>query len=208
MSVSVHSTDSSGHAASSELLPATIRAIDHDGRVSVSVLTEGERAKLETGPSPIQKLGRPVGEHHPATANETITLPADADFDRAAHLLMSWQVQARAGLDVKASSMSVSDGAVLVMRFGWGPLGLSIPCRVVYLINEPNRCGFAYGTLPSHPEAGEELFLLERGHDGSISFTIRAFSRPATALARLCGPVSRAVQRAMTRRYLRAIQSH
>jgi uncharacterized protein (UPF0548 family) len=104
--------------------------------------------------------------------------------------------------------MSVSDGAVLVMRFGWGPLGLSIPCRVVYLINEPNRCGFAYGTLPSHPEAGEELFLLERGHDGSISFTIRAFSRPATALARLCGPVSRAVQRAMTRRYLRAIQSH
>jgi uncharacterized protein (UPF0548 family) len=94
------------------------------------------------------------------------------------------------------------------MRLGFGPIGASIPCRVVYLIEEPDRHGFAYGTLPGHPEAGEELFLLERGDDGSASFTIRAFSRPATVLTRLGGPVARAVQRAMTGRYLRAIESH
>src|ERR1700712_5241280 len=111
---------------------------------------------------------------------------------------MSWQAQARAGLAVKASGLRVVEGAVVLMRFGYGPVGVSIPCRIVYVIDEPRRRGFAYGTLPGHPEAGEEMFLLERGDDGSASFTITAFSRAATALTKLGGPIARAVQRTMT----------
>jgi uncharacterized protein (UPF0548 family) len=36
-----------------------------------------------------------------------------------------------------------------------GPI--RVPCRVVYVLDEPERRGFAYGTLPGHPESGEEL---------------------------------------------------
>jgi hypothetical protein len=53
------------------------------------------------------------------------------------------------------------------------------PCRVVYVIDEPRRRGFAYGTLPGHPESGEEAFVLEQRDDGTIASNIIAFSRPA-----------------------------
>src|SRR3712207_7231330 len=59
--------------------------------------------------------------------------------------------------------------------------------RVVYTVEEPDRAGFAYGTLPGHPERGEELFLLDRAPDGQLRLTISAFSRPATWLARAGG---------------------
>ena len=34
------------------------------------------------------------------------------------------------------------------------------PCRVVYVVDEPDRRGFAYGTLPGHAESGEERFVV------------------------------------------------
>ena len=74
--------------------------------------------------------------------------------------------------------------------------------RVVYLDETDNHCGFAYGTLPGHPEIGEEAFVLDRTDDGHIRFTITAFSRPGTMATRLAGPVGHAVQSAVTSRYL------
>lgn len=68
---------------------------------------------------------------------------------------------------------------------GVGPLALRIPCRVIYVIDEPERSGFAYGTLPGHPESGEELFLLQWHEDGQIAFTITAFSKGGSLPARL-----------------------
>lgn len=121
------------------------------------------------------------------------------DFDNAARELMSWQVHRWAGLGVRASSSQAASGVVVVMRLGIGRLSVRIPCRVIYQVSEPDRVGFAYGTLPGHPESGEELFLLR------LVFTITAFSRPHSALARLGGPVTTRVQDVMTRRYLDAL---
>ena len=73
------------------------------------------------------------------------------------------------------------------------------------MINEPNRVGFAYGTLPGHPETGEERFTIERNQAGGVSMRIRAFSKPATLLARASGPVGRAAQSIITDRYLEAL---
>ena len=94
-----------------------------------------------------------------------------------------------------------------MLGFGTRRLQLSAPCRVVYAIEEPGRHGFAYGTLPDHPECGEESFVLELPTDGAVIFTITAFSRPATALARLAGPAGSFVQHRVTRRYLRALRN-
>lgn len=96
---------------------------------------------------------------------------------------------------------------VVLMRLGVGPVSLRIPCRVVYVVDEPDRRGFAYGTLPGHPEAGEERFVLRRRDDGSVELTIAAFSRPASMLAKVGGPLSRKIQDMMTQRYLRALDS-
>lgn len=77
--------------------------------------------------------------------------------------------------------------------------------RIVYVVDEPNRYGFAYGTLPHHPVAGEEAFLVEQDEGGNVSFEIEVFSRPRHPLARLGKPVSRLVQKKTTRRYMRGM---
>ena len=135
---------------------------------------------------------------------ERVTL-LGADFDQAVIELMSWQVQRRAAFTVVASSPTIEVGAVAQLRLGWGAVALRSPVRVVSVVDEPDRRGFAYGTLPGHPESGEEAFVLERLPDGLVVFEITAFSRPATWWSRLGAPATRLVQRVITRRYLRAL---
>lgn len=141
----------------------------------------------------------PSGYGH---VERALTLPM-ADFERAATRLMGWQVHESAGLRVAASEASVVPDGVAEMYLGPRLLGVRAVCRVVYVIDEPDRVGFAYGTLPGHAESGEEAFILERA-DGVVRFTVRAFSEPATRLARLGGPVTRLAQNIMTSRYLNA----
>jgi uncharacterized protein (UPF0548 family) len=86
-----------------------------------------------------------------------------------------------------------------------GPLTAVAVCRIVVVVDEPERYGFAYGTLPGHPERGEEAFLVERHDDGRVVFRIVAFSRSAELLARLGGPVTRAIQQRASRGYLTAL---
>jgi uncharacterized protein (UPF0548 family) len=131
--------------------------------------------------------------------------PLDGSLDDLADRLMRWQVQRGAGLHVQASADLIAEGTVAIVRLGLGPLSLRAPVRVVYVVDEPDRRGFAYGTLPGHPESGEELFLLEREGD-RVALVIRAFSRPASVLARLGAPVTRWMQRRITRRYERALR--
>lgn len=175
---------------------------------AVRLLSDRQAEELRARPFTYPEVGRtrgalPVGYHH---VRQTRRLSDSADFESVAETLGGWRVQATAGLTVAASSVRVETGSVVLMRLGIARLGVAIPCRVVYTIDEPQRRGFAYGTLPGHPESGEESFVLTRQPDGSVTFTITAFSRPVTALSRLGGPLTGAVQRFMTSRYLTAIE--
>lgn len=99
----------------------------------------------------------------------------------------------------------VHAGDVAILRWGRGPLSLRIPVRIIYLIDEPTRRGFAYGTLPGHPESGEEAFVVEQRDDDSVWLTIRGFSRPAHPALWLVHPVLRLAQAIFTSRYAHAL---
>ncbi|MCW2865803.1 MAG: hypothetical protein JWP48_7511 [Actinoallomurus sp.] len=143
----------------------------------------------------------PPGYRH---VSRTVRVGSGIDvFDMATEAVLTWQVHLRAGLRVAASSPRVERGSVV--RLGLGPVRLSVPCVVVYTVDEPRRRGFAYGTLPGHPERGEESFIVERRSDDTVDFTVTAFSRPATLPAKAAGPAGLAVQHWLTRRYLRAL---
>lgn len=137
--------------------------------------------------------------------SRTHRLAEPVDFAAVGRALMAWQVQARSGLQLSTSSLQVETGAVIIMRFGVGFVALSIPCRVVAVVDEHGKLGFSYGTLPGHPVSGEESFLLQRTPNGVTTFTVSAFSRPASRLGRLGGSLVVGAQRFMTSRYLRAL---
>jgi len=128
-------------------------------------------------------------------------------FHDAAEALLGWQMHRGAGLGVDATAARAAAGVLVVLRAGWGPMSIRIPCRVVYSIDTKDRQGFAYGTLPGHPEHGEEAFTVQLAHDHEVHMRIRAFSRPATALARAGGPFTRMVQEHVTNRYVRSLRA-
>lgn len=58
--------------------------------------------------------------------------------------------------------------------------------RILYVIDEPDRFGFGYGTTAMHVERGEERFLIEYYPiSGAVFYDLLAVSQPAHGLARL-----------------------
>ncbi|SOE01336.1 DUF1990 family protein [Blastococcus haudaquaticus] len=128
------------------------------------------------------------------------------DFQRAAAAVFDWRAQRGAGLRVRATGPSSEPGTVVVLTAGLPRLGYDIPCRVVWARTDGDERGFAYGTLPGHPESGEECFLVRLTPDGAVVYEIRVFFRLASPLARLGGPASLLAQRLATDRYVAAIR--
>lgn len=126
-----------------------------------------------------------------------------ARFEQAAAFVLGLGMQRAAGLRVP--DVVVAPGTDVLMRLGPGRLSLTVPTRVVYVVDEPGRRGFAYGTLPGHPESGEELFLVERDEVATYA-EVRAFSRPGRRLTRWGGPLPGLAQRAFARRYLTSLE--
>jgi uncharacterized protein (UPF0548 family) len=79
------------------------------------------------------------------------------------------------------------------------------PVLVVYVIDEPDRVGFACGTTAEGPESGEESFILEHREDDTVWLTIRSLLGTAGGIRRLLAPRQRRKRRELTRVELRAL---
>ncbi len=175
----------------------------------VEALGEARRRELEAAPFTYDEVGAtsgvlPKGYDHLRRA--AVVGHGRADLDRAGEAVLRWQVQARAGLRVLASNPVVAPGVVVELRVGPGPVALRIPCRVVHVVDERDRRGFAYGTLPGHPETGEEAFTVSLRPDGSVVLEVTAFSRPAWRAAKLAPLAAKLAQVATVTAYLRSLR--
>ena len=126
-------------------------------------------------------------------------------FDLAADAVLSWQVHRGAGLSVLASGERAEPGEVAIVRLTAGPLRLDGPNRVVAVLDEPDRRGFAYGTLDGHPERGEQAFIVTIDEQDVVTFTVRSFTARASLLALVAGPVNSRIQDRIAERYLMAL---
>jgi uncharacterized protein (UPF0548 family) len=142
----------------------------------------------------------PPGYHH--VQKSAVIGRGRQRFEEAAAAGMRWGMLRGAGVKVAATTDVAAVGSEVIVRLG----PVQAPCRVVYVVDEPDRRGFAYGTLPGHAESGEELFLVryDPATENVIAEVI-AFARHATWWSRLASPVTSLVQRAVTSRYLKAL---
>jgi uncharacterized protein (UPF0548 family) len=128
------------------------------------------------------------------------------EFHRATDALRQWLAHERSGVQpFNRPPLTVGETVLLVL-----PLALAelrIACRIVDTIDTPKEFGFSYGTLPCHPEVGEEQFLITLLPNDQVMFTITVFWKPAIWLARLAGPIATLMQRRYTTRYLDALTS-
>ncbi len=142
----------------------------------------------------------PDGYHH--VRKSAVIGHGRPRFEQAAARVMRWGMLRGAGVRVDASSEVAAVGSEVLV--GLGPL--HAPCRVVYVVDDTDRRGFAYGTLPGHPESGEELFAVRYDPaTDEVNADVVAFSRHATWWSRLGSPVTSLAQRVITTRYLTAL---
>lgn len=120
-------------------------------------------------------------------------------YERAIAALRNWKQFDLGWVRMVPPETPIEVGAVvaiLTRHFGFWSLNA---CRVVYLIKEDGpvkKLGFAYGTLSSHVERGEERFTIEwHTTNDSVWYDILAFSRPNQFLVRLGFPLARRLQK-------------
>ncbi|WP_101949666.1 DUF1990 domain-containing protein [Mycobacterium sp. 3519A] len=142
----------------------------------------------------------PDGYHH--VEKSAVIGRGRRRFEDAAAAGMRWGMLRGAGLRVDATSEVAATGADVMVHLG----PVVAPCRVVYVVDEPELRGFAYGTLPGHAESGEERFMVRYDPaTDEVHAEVTAFSRHATWWSRLGSPVTSVIQRVVTDRYLRAL---
>ena len=117
----------------------------------------------------------PDGYHH--VQKSAVIGRGRRRFDEAAAKCMQWGMLRGAGLRVEATSEVAAVGSEVIVHMG----PVQAPCRVVYVVDEPDRRGFAYGTLPGHAESGEERFVVRYDPPtDEVHAEVVAFSRHAT----------------------------
>ncbi|MFJ7068494.1 DUF1990 family protein [Streptomyces sp. NPDC101115] len=170
--------------------------------------------------SPAGPSGRATGPNYPEVgATRTGPLPAGyhhlhhtvrigtgrAAYEAAGAAVTTWAMHRATGARVDSAAEQAEPGVTLEVSLGLGPVRFTAPCQVIWTTYTEKETGFAYGTRGGHPECGEESFVVDLHDDGSVWFTVTAFSRAAVWYTRLGGPVVRALQHFYARRLGRSL---
>jgi uncharacterized protein (UPF0548 family) len=99
----------------------------------------------------------------------------------------------------------VAPGTTVHLRGRVGGMRADAELRVIFVVEEPRRVGYALGTVGGSVVSGEESFMLDRLDNDEVWLTVRAFDRPTSPLYRLFRGLVRRRRRELFQRYLRAI---
>ena len=126
----------------------------------------------------------PVGYH--IDHNRVLLGYERETWELAQKAIRSWKMFEVSGIELCYPDTPIEVGrnvAPLAKHLGFYSLNA---CRIVYVIDEPDRFGFAYGTLSEHAEKGEERFTVEFCPESrEVWYDVFAFSRPANLLVKL-----------------------
>lgn len=129
--------------------------------------------------------------------NQVVIGCGERDFERAKQAIREWKMFDMPWVELCWPDTPIEEGrtvAILIRHFGFYSLNAA---RIVYTIDEPDRFGFAYGTLEDHGESGEERFSVRFDREsGVVAYDLSAFSRPNHLLTRLGYPLTRILQKA------------
>ncbi len=161
------------------------------------------------GRDPSADAGHPVGAHLD-TYQDFVQIRGGESlgeaFDRVRHRLLAYDIFPPTFLRYAfCGEGAVVEGQTIVQRFGVG-VAIEAAVRVTKVwetLELGNRvCGFAYSTLPGHPERGVATFEVRLAGDTvAVVLTARSVARTPVVTR----PVAKAIQRAITRRAVRRL---
>ena len=95
----------------------------------------------------------------PGVPDRSFSIEVTGSLAAATATLRRWAPHAGINARIVPDGAAMEAGTTLLVVAPFGPFEIAVPDRVVAIVDEPKRFGFAYGTLVGHVEAGEEAFL-------------------------------------------------
>lgn len=93
-------------------------------------------------------------------------------FYKARNAIRDWRMFDVSWVRLCSPDKPIKPGNIVAILAGALGVWMVNLCRIVYVIDEPRRYGFAYGTLAVHALAGEERFLVEWRDDNSVWYEV------------------------------------
>ena len=138
---------------------------------------------------------RPAG-YADSDHNRILLGTGDENWERAKQAVRDWKMFDLGWCGICWPDTPIEEGRNVAMMANHLGIWSLNAARIVYTLEEPNRFGFAYGTLTNHVECGEERFSVELDPEtGEIWYDLYSFSRPRHPLARLGYPYARYLQK-------------
>jgi len=131
-----------------------------------------------------------------------------AAFEQACNAIRQWRMFPKPWTIILPPNTPIQSGETVAMYAKAFGLWWRNSCRIIYVVNEQGRFGFAYGTLPGHIECGEELFQVEQDENGQVWYTLRAFSKPKRWYAKIAYPLMRMFQARFRRDSAQAMKNY
>ena len=125
-------------------------------------------------------------------------------FDHEGHPIAPTRLEAEQRFDADGTPF-VGPGTTVRIHGRVGGLRADGELRVIFVVEEPRRVGFALGTVGESVVSGEESFMIEWHENDEVWFTVRAFDAPQGMLYKLFRGLVRRRRRELFTRYLRAI---
>ncbi|HEU4769560.1 MAG TPA: DUF1990 domain-containing protein [Pyrinomonadaceae bacterium] len=127
-------------------------------------------------------------------------------FSAAIKAIQQWKMFDLGWVHLFSDQTPIESGATVAIVINHLRFWSINACRIVYVIEENDRYGFAYGTLAEHAERGEERFMVEHNReDDSVWYDIFAASKPGP-MAKLAYPFTRTLQKRFARDSLQAMR--
>ena len=166
-------------------------------------IEEYRAARANDQPTCLPMGAVPAGFVHDVVSRE-IGIGNDV-LDHAREGLRRWAAHRNAGVEVYPSGAPLVAGETVALVTRHLGVWLIAGCRIVEVVDAPDRYGFTYATLPGHPERGWETFVVS-ADEAVVQFRIEAVSQPAATIVRLGSPIARRIQTRTTLRYLDGLE--
>ncbi|MCB0995993.1 MAG: YndJ family transporter [Acidimicrobiales bacterium] len=166
----------------------------------MSVVSAAAHRTEPTGPVGLLQRPNPVGYR-----SDAWTGPLPHGFEPACSALRHWVGHRAAGITIAEPPPPITAGQTVTMAIPVGPISVTAAARIIDVVDEADRYGFTYATLPHHPEDGEESFIITRDAGGDASYTVTAVWRTGTYASRALPPLTRYLQRRAISRYLAGV---
>ncbi|UUT35320.1 DUF1990 family protein [Microbacterium elymi] len=125
-------------------------------------------------------------------------------FDHEGHPIAPSRQEADQRFDADGTPW-VGSGTTLRLHGRVNGMKADAELRVIFVVEEPRRVGFALGTVADSVVSGEESFMIDWLDNDEVWFTVRAFDAPRSFFYRMLPTLVKRRRRALSQRYLRAI---